>query len=519
MLQFQPWKKILVLALICLGVVYASPNFIRGNNGDSSGFLPGQRINLGLDLQGGSHLLLRVDVAAVKAERLDNTAEIIRRDFRDAKIRFSDLKTTDNKVSLTLRDLDNLAVAQQTFVDLGTDYSVVNDQKKFTISFTETGLALMETRAIEQSIEIIRRRLDPDGTKEPVIQRQGKDRVLVQLPGVDDPEAVKRLLGRTAKLSFQLVNMGVSATEAKQRGRTPPGSVLMESASDDGRSYVIEKRVLVSGEMLDNATATFDQNNRPAISFTLNAAGAKRFGNVTGKNIGRPFAIILDGKVVSAPTIQSQIFGNGQITGDFTVAESNELALVLRAGALPAPLIIMEERSIGPGLGADSIAAGEIAAVIGLVLVVIFMFLSYGFFGLLADIALTTNIILIIALLSVLQATLTLPGIAGIVLTVGMAVDANVLIFERIKEELKNGRSAIAAIDSGYKRAISTIIDSNLTTLFAAFFLYMFGSGPIKGFAVTLGIGIATSMFSAVMVTRLLITIWAERKRPTKLVL
>jgi preprotein translocase subunit SecD len=276
---------------------------------------------------------------------------------------------------------------------------------------------------------------------------------------------------------------------------------------------------MVSGEMLDTASATFDQNNRPAVSFVLNAAGAKRFGKVTGDNIGRPFAIILDGKVVSAPTIQSQIFGNGQITGDFSVAETNELALVLRAGALPAPLIVMEERSIGPGLGADSIAAGEIAALVGLLLVVIYMLLSYGLFGVFADLALGVNIVLIVAALSALQATLTLPGIAGIVLTIGMAVDANVLIFERIREELANGRSVIAAIDSGYQRALATIIDSNLTTLFAALFLYIFGSGPIKGFAVTLGIGIATSLFSAVMVTRMFIALWVARKRPKTLAL
>jgi preprotein translocase subunit SecD len=276
---------------------------------------------------------------------------------------------------------------------------------------------------------------------------------------------------------------------------------------------------MVSGEMLDTASATFDQNNRPAVSFVLNAAGAKRFGKVTGDNIGRPFAIILDGKVVSAPTIQSQIFGNGQITGDFSVAETNELALVLRAGALPAPLIVMEERSIGPGLGADSIAAGEIAALVGLLLVIIYMLLSYGLFGVFADLALGVNIVLIVAALSALQATLTLPGIAGIVLTIGMAVDANVLIFERIREELANGRSVIAAIDSGYQRALATIIDSNLTTLFATLFLYIFGSGPIKGFAVTLGIGIATSLFSAVMVTRMFIALWVARKRPKTLAL
>jgi preprotein translocase subunit SecD len=519
MLQFQLWKKLLVLAVVCLATVYALPNVLNGGDSEELAFLPGKSINLGLDLQGGSHLLLRVDTEAVKRERLDDVTEMIRRDFRAARIRFSGLQLSGDTVLVTIRDAKDMDIAATTLADLGNDYQVSRGDAQFSIQFTEAGFTAMESRAVEQSIEIIRRRLDPEGTKEPVIQRQGKDRVLVQLPGVDDPEAVKRLLGRTAKLTFQLVDMRMTASDAMQRGRTPPGSVLMDSADGDGRRYLIEKRVMVSGEMLDTASATFDQNNRPAVSFVQNAAGAKRFGKVTGENIGRPFAIILDGKVVSAPTIQSQIFGNGQITGDFTVAETNELALVLRAGALPAPLIILEERSIGPGLGADSVAAGEIAAVVGLVLVIIYMLLSYGFFGLLADFALAVNILLIVALLSALQATLTLPGIAGIVLTIGMAVDANVLIFERIREELRSGRSAIAAIDSGYKRAISTIIDSNLTTLFAALFLYLFGSGPIKGFAVTLGIGVATSMFSAVMITRMFIAIWVERKRPSKLVL
>jgi preprotein translocase subunit SecD len=324
-------------------------------------------------------------------------------------------------------------------------------------------------------------------------------------------------LGRTAKLTFQLVDTSLTGAEAITRGRVPPGSVLLPGDGENSQSYVVEKRVMVSGEMLDGATASFDQNNRPSVSFTLNATGAKKFGRVTGSNIGRPFAIVLDGKVVSAPTIQSQIFGSGQITGQFSVAETNELALILRAGALPAPLIVLEERSIGPGLGADSVVAGKIAAAVGLVLVIIYMLLSYGLFGALADVALMVNIILILAALSALQATLTLPGIAGIVLTMGMAVDANVLVFERIREELRRGRSVMAAIDGGYQRAISTIVDSNLTTLFAALFLYLFGSGPIKGFAVTLAIGILTSLFTAVMVTRLLIVIWLERKRPRTL--
>ncbi|MGB1356934.1 MAG: protein translocase subunit SecD [Candidatus Puniceispirillaceae bacterium] len=519
MLQFESWKKLVVILITVLGIVYAAPNVMPGDDDIAGGVLPGQKINLGLDLQGGSHLLLRVDMDVVAQERLEGVAETIRQDFRAKKIRFSGLDVSDDAVRVTLRKADDSEDATQIFRGFGRDFDVIDESPDYRISFNEIGLTTLQTLTIEQSMEIIRRRIDPDGTKEPVIQRQGADRILVQLPGVDDPEEIKRLLGRTAKLTFQLVDTTMSAQEAMDRGRTPSGSVLLPSDSDDGQFYVVEKRVMVSGELLETAQASFDQNNHPSVSFTLNASGAKRFGRVTGANIGRPFAIILDGKVVSAPTIQSQIFGSGQITGNFSVAETNELALILRAGALPAPLIVMEERSIGPGLGADSVAAGQIAAVVGLALVIVYMFVSYGLFGLLADVALAVNVILILGALSAIQATLTLPGIAGIVLTMGMAVDANVLVFERIREELRRGRSVMAAIEGGYSRAISTIIDSNLTTLFAALFLYIFGSGPIKGFAVTLSIGIATSLFTAVMVTRMLIIIWLERKRPRQLVL
>ena len=519
MLQFEGWKKLLVILVTLFGVVYAAPNLMPGDDLDGGSFLPGQKINLGLDLQGGSHLLLKVDIDVVSAERLESFAEIIRQEFRQQKIRFSNLDVENDEVSVRLRNADDAASATEIFTDLGDGLNVAADGTSYRISYTELGMQTLQTATLEQSMEIIRRRIDPDGTKEPIIQRQGADRILVQLPGVDDPEEVKRLLGRTAKLTFQLVDTSITPQEAMDRGRVPPGSVLLPGDKDNGEFYVIEKRVMVSGELLENAQASFDQNNRPSVSFTLNATGAKRFGRVTGSNIGRPFAIILDGKVVSAPTIQSQIFGSGQITGSFTVAETNELALILRAGALPAPLIVMEERSIGPGLGADSVAAGQIAAMVGLALVIVYMVLSYGLFGALADVALLVNVILILGALSFIQATLTLPGIAGIVLTMGMAVDANVLVFERIREELRRGRNVMAAIEGGYKRAISTIVDSNLTTLFAALFLYVFGSGPIKGFAVTLAIGIATSLFTAVMVTRMLIIIWLERKRPRELVL
>ena len=522
MLQFETWKKAIVLLLVAIGILYALPNlFSRGDDKGGPAFIPGQAINLGLDLQGGSHLLLQADLNAVIAERMVGVQENLRLAFRAEKIRFRNLKAEKDLVSFVLRDAADDSVVNtrmETILrDLGSDFDAVQSGQSTTIRFNEAGLQNLANQTVEQAIEIIRRRLDPDGTKEPVIQRQGKDRILVQLPGVDDPERIKRLIGRTARLTFQLVDMRSTAQEARSSGRVPPGSMLLESAEEGGAEYLVEKRVMVSGELLENASAGFDQNNRPAVNFQLNAEGGRRFGRVTGENIGRPFAIVLDGKVVSAPVIQSQIFGSGQITGNFSVAETNELALILRAGALPAPLIILEERSVGPGLGADSIAAGQIAALVGLALVIIYMVLSYGLFGLFADIALTVNIVLILGALSALQATLTLPGIAGIVLTMGMAVDANVLVFERIREELRGGRRVAQAIEAGYSRALSTIIDSNLTTLFAALFLFVFGSGPIKGFAVTLSLGIATSMFTALMVTRLLIVLWVNSKRPKKL--
>ena len=524
MLQFEGWKKTVVLFVILLGCVYAVPNLFSsgGDKQARSGimaWLPGDTINLGLDLQGGSHLLLRADLPAVQAERLTGVAEQLRLALRDEKIQFRGLKAEADTVAFALRKTEDKEKLVGILNELGRDFQTTDDDLSYIVRFTEAGLQQLADNTVNQAIEIIRRRLDPDGTKEPIIQRQGKDRILIQLPGVDDPERIKRLLGKTARLTFQLVDTRTTAEEARRTGRVPPGSQLMDSVNDDEPGYVVEKRVMVSGEMLETASAAFDQNGRPSVNFQLNAAGGRKFGRVTGENIGRPFAIILDGQVVSAPVIQAQIFTNGQITGTFSVEETQELSLILRAGALPAPLIVLEERSVGPGLGADSIAAGQIAAVVGMILVIIYMIASYGLFGGFAVGALLVNIVLILGALSALQATLTLPGIAGIVLTMGMAVDANVLIFERIREELRGGRKVRAAIEAGYTRAISTIIDSNLTTLFAALFLYIFGTGPIKGFAVTLSLGIITSMFTAIMVTRLLIVLWADAKRPKALVL
>ena len=514
MLLFEFWKKITIAVVVGVGLLYAAPNMLPG------ALWPGQPVNLGLDLQGGSHLLLRADMDAVIKERLTGTTEALRQNFRDQRIRFRDLNVEDGVASFGLRDANDIAARDSIIQNYAAQYDIVHDGLNTRLSFSESGILELRTSTIEQAIEIIRRRLDPDGTKEPIIQRQGAERILVQLPGVDDPERIKALLGQTARLTFQLVDTRTTAGEARASGRVPPGTVLLPSANpDDDQYYVVEKRVMVSGDMLENAVPGFDQNNQPAVNFTLDSTGARLFGQVTGENIGRAFAIILDDEVVSAPTIRAQIFANGQISGAFSVQETNDLSLVLRAGALPAPLIVLEERSVGPGLGADSIAAGQIAAVVGLSLVIIYMIASYGLFGLFANIALLVNVILILGALSFLQATLTLPGIAGIVLTMGMAVDANVLIFERIREEIARKRALRSAIEAGYNRAIATIVDASLTTLFAALFLYIFGSGPIKGFAVTLSLGIVTSMFTAILVTRLLVVLWVNRTKPKTILL
>ncbi len=514
MLPFELWKKVTIAFVVAAGLIYAAPNLLP------SQLWPGQPVNLGLDLQGGSHLLLQTDMDAVVEERLTSTTEALRQQFRDERIRFRDLIVEDGIASFGLRNETDIAARDAILQPFSGDYDIIHDGLTTRFSFSEEGILALRTSTVEQAIEIIRRRLDPDGTKEPIIQRQGADRILVQLPGVDDPERIKALLGQTARLTFQLVDTRTTAGEARESGRVPPGAALLPSANpDEDRYYVVEKRVMVSGDMLENAVPGFDQNNQPAVNFTLDATGARLFGQVTGENIGRAFAIVLDDKVVSAPTIRAQIFANGQISGAFSVQETQDLALVLRAGALPAPLIVLEERSVGPGLGADSIAAGKIAAAVGLGLVIIFMIATYGLFGLFANIALLVNVVLILASLSFLQATLTLPGIAGIVLTMGMAVDANVLIFERIREEIARKRALRSAIEAGYNRAIATIVDANLTTLFAALFLYIFGSGPIKGFAVTLSLGIVTSMFTAIMVTRLLVVLWVNRAKPKSIVL
>ena len=522
MIVFEKWKIALIGVVILASMVLAMPNLMAPRDTDTGSTNPfmGNRINLGLDLQGGSYLLLKVEMDDVIEERLSNLAETIRSDFRKERLGIKNLKATSSEVSFDLRNDDDRATARNQLDSLvGSDMTVTDTALGFTAFFTEQGVTDLTSMTVGQAIEIVRSRIDETGTKEPIIQRQGAERILIQLPGVDNPEDVKRLLGRTARLGFQMVDISTTALEAQASGRIPPGSEILPSVDDDGTLYLVRKQVLITGDMLDDARPAIGQNNDPVVSFKLNPAGGARFGRITGQNIGQPFAIVLDGRVISAPTIRDQIFSEGQISGNFSVEEADELALLLRAGALPAPLSVLEERSVGPGLGSDSIEAGKLASIIGMIAVVVFMIASYGTFGILAVIALSANIIILVAALSTLGATLTLPGIAGIVLTIGMAVDANVLIFERIREELSRGRKIVQSVNAGFKQATATIIDANLTTLAAALFLYFLGSGPIKGFSVTLAIGVLTSMFTAVMVTRMLVVLWLNNRRPKTLVL
>ena len=525
MLKFETWKVSLILGLCALGLAFAAPNLLDRSSADNlPGWVPSSQVNLGLDLQGGSHLLLEVEVAVVINERLEGLVDSIRSDLRKERIRYSGLRVMRNGVTVKLKDLTTAQVTYDKIRGLDTGYETnLTDDGVITMVMLEKTIRDRRIAAVDQSIEIVRRRIDETGVREPTIVRQGDDRILVQVPGMDDPERLKRLLGKTAKLTFHLLDEKASMADALA-GRIPPGTMFVPSQDEIDQSgrprmYLVKKRVMVGGDTLVDASAGFDpRDNQPVVNFRFDTVGAKRFGAVTLKNVNKPFAIILDDKVLSAPVIREPILGgSGQISGNFSVAEANDLSLLLRAGALPAPLTILEERSVGPGLGADSIEAGKMASIIGLIGVVIFMAFYYGRFGLYADVALLLNMVIITAMLSMLQATLTLPGIAGIVLTIGMAVDANVLVFERIREELKAGRKVMSAVDAGYKRALVTIIDANVTTLIAAVLLFAFGSGPVQGFAVTLAIGIISSMFTAIWVTRLLIATWLRSARPSTL--
>lgn len=551
MLQIPLWKRIVIWGLCALGLLSALPNAfytrVEGHNdaiaaieaqgetpqllaakGAWPGWAPTSLVNLGLDLRGGAHLLAEVQVEDVYEARIDGIWPEVRDVLREERatvgtIRRQPSQPDELRVRISQPEGIQTAVTAvralaQPIVSLTgvgeNDIEVRSEGGEVIVTLSDAERLATDERTIRQSLEIIRRRVDEVGTREPTIQRQGTDRILIQVPGLGSAEELKALIGTTARLTFHPV---ISRTSD---GDTNPGArnVILPSLDEDGVYYILERTPVVSGEDLTNAQPSFDQNGRPAVNFQFNVTGARKFGDYTAENIGSPFAIVLDDEVISAPVIQDHIpGGSGIITGSFSVEESTELAILLRAGALPAELVFLEERTIGPELGADSIEAGKVASIVAFAAVLVFMALSYGLFGLLANIALIMNVGLIFGLLSAIGATLTLPGIAGIVLTIGMAVDANVLIFERIREEIKTGRGPARAIELGYEKAQSAIIDANITTFITATILFMLGSGPVKGFAVTLGLGILTSVFTAIFVTRLMVIIWMERRRPKNL--
>jgi len=524
--------KVIFILLTTLAVcAFVIPNFLPEKVVQSWPKWAQRQIVLGLDLQGGSHILLEVDTAAVRKEKVESLRDDVRRVVRENRlgspasavvrgdsVEFRVREGVDQQLALTkLRELSQplggllSATGQRTLE--------VSDLGGGLIRLTPTQPAIVERirQSVEQSIQIVERRVNELGTVEPTIQRQGIDRILVQVPGLQDPSRLKELLGKTAKLSFRMVDQTVSADQAQQGGRIPPESEILLGTRSEGKTpYLIEKRILVSGEDLTDAQPGFDQRNgEPIVTFRFNNNGARRFAQVTQENVGRPFAIVLDNEVISAPVIREPILGgSGQISGSFTVQSANDLAILLRAGALPAPLTIIEERTVGPGLGQDSIEKGVRASWIGSLMVALFMIATYGLFGVIATVAVTINVIMIMGVLSIFGATLTLPGIAGVVLTVGMAVDSNVLIYERVREEVRSGRSAIGSLDAGFTRALATIIDSNTTTFIAAAVLFFVGSGPVRGFALTLGIGIITTVFTAFTLTRLMIATWFRIFRP-----
>ncbi|RUW72998.1 protein translocase subunit SecD, partial [Mesorhizobium sp. M1E.F.Ca.ET.063.01.1.1] len=501
MLYFSRLKMILIWLAVAVTVILAAPNLFPASTlAQLPSWVPKRQMTLGLDLQGGSHILLQMDQNDLIKDQLETTRDEIRTLLREAKINYTGLSGTGRTVQVRISDQNQVDAAKAALKPItnpvnaglftgGSVQSMTLDDSepgllKFTV--TDAGLKYRTTTALSQAIEVVERRVNALGTTEPIVQRQGDDRILVQVPGLQNPQRLKDIIGQTAKLTFQMVDTSMPVQDA-MKGRPPAGDSILYSQDDPPVPYLVENRVIVSGEDLSQATPTYNsQTNEPVVSFTFNSRGATRFGQATQQNVGKPFAIVLDNQVISAPVIREPILGGtGQISGNFTAESANDLAVLLRAGALPAKLTIIEERTVGPGLGQDSIHAGKIAGVIGSILVVAFMFVAYGFLGFLANVALAVHVAMIVGALSLLGATLTLPGIAGIVLTIGMAVDSNVLIYERIREERRNGRSVIQAIDTGFSKALATIVDSNVTSLIATVVLFFLGTGPVKGFAIT----------------------------------
>lgn len=548
------WKRALILLVCAWGILAAVPNFFYADverHNDAMAlvgagqtltpeqtadlalwpdFLPSALMPLGLDLRGGAHLLAEIQVTDVHEARIDAMWPEVREALGGMRDQVGNIRRLQDADPAVLRvSIENAAgmdAALQAVRGLGdtvvtltgagqSTIEVTSDGNEIIVQLSEAEKIATNGRTLQQSLEIIRRRVDQAGTREPTIQRQGEDRVLIQVPGIGSAAELKELIGTTAQLTFNAVVQSRVSADA-----TPgPRNKLLPSLDEAGVYYIVEQTPVVSGEQLVDAQPSFDQNGRPAVSFRFDSTGARKFGDYTAANIGAPFAIVLDDEVISAPTIQAHIAGgSGIITGVFTVEETTNLAILLRAGALPAAMTFLEERTIGPELGADSVEAGRIAAIIGLIVVAVYVVASYGWFGVMANIALGLNLFLLVAILSTIGATLTLPGIAGIVLTMGMAVDANVLIYERIREELRSGANPGRAIDEGFRRAFSAIMDSNVTGLLTALIMFWIGSGPVRGFAVTLGLGIITSMFTAVYVTRLIVEIWMGWKRPKTIV-
>jgi preprotein translocase subunit SecD len=550
MLHTPLWKRLVIWLIVALGIAAAVPNLyytrVEGHNDatkavEASGFatpeqqaaidawpsfLPSAVVNLGLDLRGGAHLLAEVHVDEVYKARIDGIWPSVRDALRDLREQVGTVRrqpAPDGVLRVTIANPDGMADAVAAVRALATPVAsvtaigqsdidvTVEGGDTIVVQLSEAEKVATDQRTIQQSLEIIRRRVDEVGTREPTIMRQGTDRILIQVPGIGSAAELKALIGTTAQLTFHPV-----VRRSADAGDDPgPRNLLLPSMDEEGVFYVVEETPVVSGEDLVDAQPSFDQNNRPAVSFRFNPAGARAFGDYTAANIGAPFAIVLDDEVISAPVIQSHIpGGSGIITGSFTVEESTDLAVLLRAGALPAGMTFLEERTVGPELGQDSIDAGRVAALVAMLAVAAFMWASYGLFGFIANLALLVNMALLFGALSMVGGTLTLPGIAGIVLTIGMAVDANVLVFERIREELRGQKSPARAIEIGYERALSAIVDANITTLITAVVLFAVGAGPVRGFAITLGLGIITSVFTALYVTRAMIEIWFNWRRP-----
>ena len=511
MLYFSKLRITLVSLVTLFFIIIASSNFK-----DSENNLISKRINLGLDLQGGSYLLLEIDNGPVELQKLQNTTTEIRNFLKNKKLNFNDLRIENKKILFNVSNNDNELV-KNFFLDKESvinpyynkykshQFDLLINDNEFTLTLSKYGLIEIKTSSQDQALEIVRRRVDEVGTNEPNILKRGNNRILVELPGLDDPMRIKSLLGKTANLTFRFVT---------QNNNDTFGTEMLQF--EDGTSEVmVSKRIILNGEnLLDAQPQMNNQTNETVVSFTLDRVGAKRFGKATSTGIGKQLAIVLDGKIVSAPVVRDTIAsGNGQISGNFTFQSATDLALLLRSGALPAPLNIIEERTVGPDLGQDSINAGVIALMIGFILVILFMFFKYKIFGLIANITLLINLFFLIGILTLFEATLTLPGIAGIILTVGMAVDANVLIFERIKEECKKEKNNIIAFDTGYIKSKTAIIDANITTLIAAIILFFMGSGPIKGFSVTLAVGIFTTLFSVYFIARMLTGLYVVKNK------